>query len=142
MEQTKMPGDAVTSEPATGITCNDLITIRADKSILDALGVLREKLSTVRGELFDAGMTCCETGIYLTLLFSGADGVANPFDCDKNAKPDSINIPFPVVLDLLRLLCNISVLADAPAAVKLDAFATWAKAYKDALQRLGIGKTP
>ncbi len=109
MEQTKKPGDAVTSEPAAGIIYNDLITIRADKSTMDALIILREKLSTVHGELFDAGMMCCETGTYLSLLFSGEDGVANPFDFNKQAIPETVNLPFPVALDLMRLLCDIAI---------------------------------
>lgn len=144
MEQTKKPGDAATSEPATGITCDDLITIQIDKSTLDALLILKGKLSTVRGELFDAGMICCETGIYLTLLFSGADGVANPFDCNKDAIPDTANIPYPIFVDLLRFLCDIAKLNDiSPSntggAPVFDCF--FADCVKSVLRAFGLGSS-
>ena len=108
MEQKENPVDAGTSVPDKENPYADLNTILIDKSTLDTLRVFGGAVQNARGELFDAGFTRSSSGVYLTLLFSGKEGVKNPFAIDKCAIPDTVQIPYFVMLDLMRAMRDIS----------------------------------
>jgi len=111
MEQKENPVDAGTSEPDKENPYADLIILMAHKSILEPLKAIQEAATHARGHLYDAGMMRSGTGTYLNLYFSGRDDVFNPFSLDKNAVPDTVSIPYSVMMMLLK---NICVIAKSP----------------------------
>lgn len=108
MEQKENPVDAGTSVPDKENPYADLIIIMANKSILEPLKAIQESATHARGHLYDAGMMRCATGTYLNLYFSGRDDVVNPFSVDKNAVPDTVSIPYNVMMAMLANICVIS----------------------------------
>jgi hypothetical protein len=108
MKQTKSPGDIGASLPDKEKPYDDFITIRAPLSIFGPIAALGAALHDAKGNLYDYGMMRNATGTYLNMYFSGDDEVADPFILDKNAAPDTVSIPHPVMLELMRLLCLIA----------------------------------
>jgi hypothetical protein len=108
MEQKESPANVAASVPDKENPYADLIIFMAHKSILEPMMAIQKAATHATGHLFDVGMMRSASGTYLNLYFSGRDDVVNPFSVDKNAVPDTVSIPFAVVLKLLENICVIS----------------------------------